>query len=265
LIAGLHHEHYGPADAEPFILSAGLGGAGGFWKPNIEALAEHYRVITYDQRGTGRSDRVLPEHEKVERMADDVIALMDGVGIQRAHYMGHAAGGAIGLALALKAPERLASLIVVNGWSRPDPHFLRCFDVRLMLLRDSGVSAFFLAQPIFLYPAAWSSANDSRLGEEQAVQERDFQGVETLEKRVAALRAFDVDARLGEIEVPVLTLAADDDMLVPALCSRQLADGIKGATLAAMAWGGHACNVTDPDAFNRIVLGWLAGRTIPKE
>lgn len=262
MIAGIHHETHGPADAECLILSAGLGGSGAYWAPNLAALADRYRVIAYDHRGTGRSDRALRSPESVERMAEDVLALMDGLGIGRAHFLGHAAGAAIGLALALAAPDRLSGLILVNGWSRPDPHFARCFDTRLALLRDSGPAAWVHAQPIFLYPASWASANAERLDAEEKVHLSHFPGPASVESRVAALRAFDIDERLGEIAVPVLALAAKDDVLVPPSCSERLTDRIKHATLQGMDWGGHACNVTDPDTFNRIVLGWLAGRNL---
>lgn len=156
-IAGLHYEIRGAADGPPLILSAGLGGSAAYWAPNLDALARRHRLILYDHRGTGRSDRALPPDLSVDDMADDVLALMDGLGLAGASLIGHAAGGAIGLALALKAPHRLDRLVVVNGFARPDPHFRRCFDTRLALLRDSGVAAFLRAQPIFLYPARWIS------------------------------------------------------------------------------------------------------------
>lgn len=262
MIAGLHNEQHGQPDAEPLILSAGLGGSGAYWSPNLAALAERFRVIAYDHRGTGRSDRAVRAGESVENMAEDVLALMDGLGIARAYFLGHAAGAAIGLTLALMAPDRLCGLVLVNGWSRPDPQFERCFDTRLALLRDSGPEAWVRAQPIFLYPASWASANSERLDSEGKVQLAHFPGAESVESRVAALRAFDVDDRLCEIETPVLALAAKDDVLVPSSCSERLAVRIRGATHEVMEWGGHACNVTDPDGFNRIVLGWLAGRTL---
>ena len=69
-IAGLHYEEYGPADAPPLILSPGLGGSGAYWAPNIEALAARHRLIAYDHRGTGRSDRALPASLSVDDMAD---------------------------------------------------------------------------------------------------------------------------------------------------------------------------------------------------
>ncbi len=258
-IAGLRYEWHGPEDGAVLILSAGLGGSGAYWKPNLADLSRNRRLLLYDQRGTGRSDRSLPETESVERMADDVLALIDGLGVERAHLLGHAAGAAIGLALALRAPERLSGLILVNGWSKADPHFLRCFEARLKLLRGFGPRAWIRAQPLFLFPADWSSAHSAELDSELEAQEADFQGAANLEKRVAALTGFDVDARLGEIGLPVLALAAADDMLVPSGCSRRLAELIPNATLAMMDWGGHACNITDPDGFSRIVLDWLDG------
>ncbi|MDB5687257.1 MAG: pyrimidine utilization protein [Rhizorhabdus sp.] len=257
MIAGLHYEIHGNPDGEPLLLSAGLGGSGSYWAPNLAALGEQYRVILYDHRGTGRSDRALPDPVTVESMADDMIALMDGLGIDNAHVMGHAAGGIAGLALALRAPYRLRKLIVVNGWAKADPQFLRCFDTRLVLLRNSGPLAYIHAQPIFLYPAEWISENSARLDAEEAGHLAHFPGIETMEKRIAALSSFDIEDRLAEIAAPTLAIAAMDDMLVPWTCSARLSEGIKGATLATMPWGAHSCNVTVPDIFNRNVLAWL--------
>ena len=254
--AGLYHEEHGPAGAAPVILSPGLGGSAAYWAPNLDALAAEHRVILYDHRGTGRSDRTLQPGLTVDDMADDVLALIDGLGIHSATLIGHAAGGVIGLAIALRAPERLDRLVIVNGFARPDPHFLRCLETRLDLLRGSGVAAFVRAQPIFLYPARWSSENSARLDAEQAGHIAHFQGTGNVEARIAALAAFDVDARLSEIRTPTLLIAAEDDMLVPASCSERLAEGLANATLMPML-GGHACNATEPVIFDKILRGWL--------
>lgn len=252
--AGLWYEEHGPEDAPPLVLSAGLGGSGRYWAPNLPELARYFRVVTYDHRGTGRSDRALPETVTVDQMADDLLAVIDGIGADSAAVMGHAAGGVASLALSLKAPERIAFQLLVNTWSKPDPHFARCFDARLALLRDSGPRAYLAAQPIFLYPATWISEHHEELESELPGQIEEFAGAETYEKRIAALRAFDVDDRLGEVAVPTIAIAAADDMLVPSTCSERLADGIEGAELAMMRWGGHACNVTASDVFNQLVL-----------
>jgi aminoacrylate hydrolase len=256
---GLWYEWHGPADGEVLILSPGLGGSANYWAPNLPAFAERYRVLLYDHRGTGRSDRALPDRVSVEDLADDILVLMDGLGLARASLLGHAAGGVAGLALALKAPERLDRLIIVNGWASPDPHFLRCFAARLALLRGSGAEAYLRAQSIFLYPADWSSEHSAEIDAELPAQLVNFPGAATIDKRVAALAAFDIADRLGEIGLPVLVVGAKDDMLVPPRAAVALADGLPNAGLGMPDFGGHACNVTCPDSFNAFVLGWLAG------
>lgn len=257
MIEGLYFEEHGAPDAPAVILSAGLGGTGSYWRPNLPALTEHFRVILYDHRGTGRSDRALPPNPNVDDMASDILALMDGLALETAHFIGHAAGGLVGLALALRAPERLASLVTVNAWTRLDPHFARCFEARLALLRDTGPRAYLRAQPIFIYPATWSSEHRNELDAELDEQLSHFQGTDNLEKRVAALQAFYLDDRLGEIRTPLLAVAAKDDVLVPWTCTPAFADRIPCATTRLMDWGGHACNVTDPVTFDRLILEFL--------
>jgi aminoacrylate hydrolase len=257
--AGLWYDWHGPEEGEVLILSPGLGGSADYWRPNLAAFAERYRVLLYDHRGTGRSDRAMPKKVGADDFADDILALMDALGIEAATLIGHAAGGVAALVLALKAAERVDRLVVVNGWAAPDPHFLRCFDARLALLRNSGPEAYLRAQPIFLYPADWSSEHHGEIEAELPAQLEHFQGAETLSKRIAALASFDISDRLREIGVPVLVVAARDDMLVPSRAGEALADGLPNAQLATPALGGHAFNITYPDEFNGFILAWLRG------
>jgi aminoacrylate hydrolase len=239
------------------ILSAGLGGSGGYWVPNLETLAAHHHVIIYDHRGTGKSDPALPEAVSIEGMARDLIALMDGARIERADLIGHALGGIIGLALARIAPERLNKLVVVNAWAKTDSFTLRCFDARLHILNSGGPKAYLEAQPIFLFPAAWISENGERLARETDSHLAHFQGEETLKKRIAAIAAFDASPWIASLAMPTLALASRDDMIAPYTASERLAASNDNFSLSLMEWGGHACNVTDPDTFNRIVLDFL--------
>ena len=257
LAAGLYYEEHG--SGPPLILSSGLGGSASYWAPNIPALSVHFRVIAYDHRGTGRSDRTLPKHVSVEDFADDILLLMDSLELGQAHLMGHAAGGVAGLALALKAPERLDRLVVVNGWASPDPHFLRCFEARLTLLRLAGPKPYLRAQPIFLYPPDWISEHDDVLEAELPHQLEHFPGIETMEKRILALGNFDISPRLAEIKTRTLVIASQDDMLVPPRAGKALADGIKGSGFGRPAYGGHAVNVTDPQRFDDFVIDWMTG------
>jgi aminoacrylate hydrolase len=257
-VDGVYYEVHGQGD-ETVVLSAGLGGSGAFFAPQMAALTARYRVVLYDQRGTGRSDRALPSPYGVGHMAGDVAAVIEAVG-GPAHLVGHAAGGLAGLQLAVDRPELLRSLSVINGWSRPDPHIARCFRTRISLLNDSGPEAYVHAQPLFLYPANWISEHASRLAEEEHHHIAGFQGRENMLARINALLAFDIDDRLGEITAPVLVSASADDMLVPSLCSERLAQRLPNATLDIVPWGGHAFTATAPDAFNSTLLAFLGGQ-----
>ena len=255
----MHYEIHGPQanDAPTIILSSGLGGAGAYWQPQVAALAVHMRVITYDHRGTGRTGGTLENGTSIADMADDVLEIADRLNLQRFHFMGHALGGLVGLDLALRWPDLIASLVLVNAWSKVDPHTERCFDVRLTLLEKAGVQAFLKAQPLFLYPAVWMSENAERLAADEAHGAANFQGTGNLLKRISALRAFDVDEHLHEVSTPALVIAARDDLLVPCTRSVRLADGLPKATLALTDFGGHAVNITAPDFFNTKVVNFL--------
>ena len=255
----MHYDIHGltAPDAPTILLSSGLGGSGAYWTPQIAALAGKFRVITYDHRGCGRTGGTVPEEGGIAAMADDVLEIVESLNLQKFHLMGHALGGLIGLDLALRRPDLIDMLIIVNAWSKADPHSGRCFDVRLELLNRSGVEAFVKAQPLFLYPGWWMSENAERLAADDAHGVAHFQGKENVTRRIAALRAFDVDARLSEIAARTLVIATRDDLLVPYPRSLRLVEGLPNATLSLMESGAHAVNVVFPQAFNQRILDFL--------
>jgi aminoacrylate hydrolase len=251
--------HDGPRpDAETVLLSSGLGGTGGYWAPQLEALKQRYRVVTYDQGGTGRTGDVLAPDHSIAAMADEALAVLDASGTTAAHFVGHALGGLVGLALAQRQPDRLRSLTVVNGWAAVSNHTRRCFDMRLLLLKHEGPAAYVRAQPIFLYPADWLARNEALVAREEAHGLAGFQGAGNLKARIAALLAFDAQPWLASVALPTLIVAARDDVLVPSAMSEALAAGIPGARLHVAPWGGHALNVTEPAAFNTLLLDFLS-------
>ncbi|QRM57014.1 pyrimidine utilization protein D [Sinorhizobium sp. BG8] len=255
----MHFEVHGlqGKDVRTVILSSGLGGAGSYWAEQMEVLCPHFRVVTYDHRGTGRTGGSVPENGGISAMADDVMEIARALDLSRFDFVGHALGGLIGLDLALRFPSVLDRLVVINGWSKVSPHSERCFDTRITLLKAAGVPAFVKAQPIFLYPARWMSENAARLAADEAHGIVHFQGETNVLRRIAALRAFDVDERLGEIGAQTLVIATEDDILVPYTRSLRLAEGLPHARLVLTASGGHAVNVTEAQSFNRALTDFL--------
>jgi aminoacrylate hydrolase len=253
------HESQRP-NAPTVLLSSGLGGTAGYWAPQLAALRARYHVVTYDQAGTGRNKRDLPADHSISAIGDEIIAVLDATKTDQAHLVGHALGGLAGLDLAIRHPDRLRSLTVVNGWAAAHAHTKRCFELRLMLLKHEGPAAYVKAQPIFLYPADWLAKNAQRAAQEEAHGLAGFQGAETLKRRIGALLAFDATPNLSALTTPTLISAARDDVLVPCSMSEQLASAIPGAKLDVAPWGAHAINVTEPDTFNAMLLGFLDAR-----
>ncbi len=248
----------GRAGAPTILLSAGLGGAGAFWAPQLAALEERFQVLSFDHRGTGANREALPEPYSIAHMADDAVAVMDAAGVTRAHVMGHALGGLVGLEMARRAPARVERLVLVNAWAKADRHSERCFDIRIGILHAQGPAAYVAAQPIFLHTAPYLSAHGEKIDAEIAHGTTHFQGADTILKRIGALRAFDARDDLPAITHRSLVVAALDDLLVPYTASEALAAGLPDAELWLMPMGGHACCVEHPASFNARVLEFLA-------
>ncbi len=255
----MYYEIHGRAapDAPVVLLSSGLGGSAHYWAPNLAALAPHFRVITYDQRGTGRSPDSLPDGYAIADMADEAAALLADLKVSRCHVIGHALGGLIGLHLAWSRPALIDRMVVINAWARTHPHTLRCFTARKHLLLNTGVAAYVAAQPLFLYPADWMASRTAWLAEQDAAGIAHFPPAETVLRRIAAIEAFDIEAGLPAITAPTCVIATRDDMLVPSHCSAALAERLPNGTLERLDHGGHACNITDQNRFDALAGAFL--------
>ncbi|MDT8333563.1 pyrimidine utilization protein D [Roseomonas gilardii] len=257
IIYEIAYEITGRPGAEAVVLSAGLGGLASFWAPQRAALEEHFQVVAFDQRGTGRNAGPLPDAYAIADMADDVARVLDAAGIARAHVLGHALGGLVGLELACRHPARLGRLVAVNAWAKAEPHTERCFDIRLGILEAQGPAAYVAAQPLFLHTAPYMADHADKLDAEIARGAAGFQGEHNLRRRIAALRAFDARADLPGIAAPTLVAASRDDLLVPWTASRRLAEALPDARLWLAEHGGHAFTVEQPEPFNRVLLDFL--------
>ena len=252
--AELYYESTG--DGPPLLLVPGLGGQGSFWAAQIPELARDFRVIVHDHRGTGQSTHSRI-HYSVDQMADDLLRLMDALGIDSAHFVGHSTGGAIGQIIAQDQPARLRSLVLSATWAGQDPFFRRLFESRRETLLTSGVESYLRASVLMLAPPWWIRANDALLVEQHRLTAAASPPVEVLVSRIDAIVRFDRRARLGEIRTPTLVIVAADDMITPRFFSDELAEGITGAKLVVLDAGGHYAPVCLPAPYNAAVGAFL--------
>jgi len=247
----LHYDVKGAG--ETLLLSSGLGGSCEYWAPQVDELSRKFRVVTYDHAGCGKSSRSVGSRS-VTDFAMDMKAVLAASGVSKAHIMGHAVGGMMGLQLALIEANVVQSLVIANGWGAPDPHIKRCFSVRSALLRNSGAVAYVEAQPLFLYPAPWISKRDAQL-RQSARHAPDHLPVEAdLLDRIEVFQNYEPsDTPLRALSVPILCTATADDMLVPWTASKALADRLGNGHFVLFPEGGHASSQTDPNTFNTAV------------
>lgn len=250
----LHYEEWGTGT--PVLLVPGLSGIGGFFTPNVPAFSARHRVVVHDHRGTGRSSRSEIVYS-VEQMTEDLVKLMDRLGIQRAHLVGHSTGGAIGQTLAALAPERLSSLVLFATWTKADPFFTRVFEARRALLDAPSMMTYIRSTPVFLYPDWWVNENAELIAQREATALQSAPTRTIAASRIDAIMAFDRTADLPKIKVPTLVICAKDDYLTPPYFSRALAAAIPGAELEILERGGHCASEVSAAAFNDRVLAFI--------
>ena len=252
--AEIHYEETGAG--EPLMLVPGLGGGGNVWHHQVSEFARDFRVITHDHRGCGRSTPSLIDYS-VDQMAADAIRLMDGLGIERAHWVGHSTGGAMGQIVAQDHPDRLGALVLSATWPGQDPFFRRAFAARRAVLTALGSAEYARHSVLSLHPPWYVTENEGLMAEQEAHIAGSDQPMEIMRSRIDAICAFDRRDRLGDIRAPTLVIVAEDDMVTPRYLSDEIAEAVTGAEKVVLPTGGHFVIHILVDAYNEAVGDFL--------
>lgn len=246
----------GAADAPVVVLSNSLGATREMWGDQIPALAERFRVVSYDTRGHGASPAPAGPYS-IDDLADDVVALLDEVGADRAHVVGLSLGGMTALRLAAREPARVDRLAVLCTSARPEPG---TFLERAAAVRSGGTAP--LAPAIagrWLTPeyAAAHPALVSRL--EAMIARADDEGYAACCEAIAAL---DLRDDLGRIAAPTLVVSGAEDLALPPAHQQAIAAGIAGAEWLTVEPAAHLANLEQPAQITAALLAHLdAGGT----
>lgn len=232
------------------LLVSGLGGTAGFWAPTLPALTEAFRITRFDQRGIGASTRGTADCD-IDLLAADCLAVLDAAGIERAIFVGHSTGGAIGQALAHIAPGRLAGLVLSATWLKPSRYMDALFATRRRIL-DLDPTAYAATGAILGYAPAWLETNWSAFETATAKPPVSDEARQVVRERIDALLAFDGSASVGAIACPTLVMGARDDAIVPAFLQDELATALpQGRQVVMYDDGGHFFPVTRTADFMR--------------
>ncbi|AUZ45268.1 3-oxoadipate enol-lactonase [Pseudomonas orientalis] len=253
----LHYQLDGPADAPVLVLSNSLGTDLHMWDIQVPAFTQHFRLLRFDTRGHGKS-LVTEGPYSIEQLGQDVLALLDTLGIQRAHFCGLSMGGLIGQWLGINAGTRLDRLVVCNTaarigtpevWNPRIETVLRDGAAAMVVLRDASI-------------ARWFTADFAAANPHQAEQITDMLAATSPQgyaANCAAVRDADFRHQLASIKVPTLVIAGTEDAVTPPAGGHFIQNHVKGAEYAEF-YAAHLSNVQAGAAFSDRVIEFLLGR-----
>ncbi|MEV8535187.1 alpha/beta fold hydrolase [Streptomyces sp. NPDC051211] len=248
------------------LLIAGLSDPAEAWQAQLDGLSDRYRVIAFDNRGSGRTP--LPDGPmSVAMMADDAAELLRVLRVDKAHVLGFSGGSAIAQELALRHPEVVSSLVLMSTWARADAYFTTMSRFWHWLATEAPderamLEAFYL----WIYtPRAHADGTVERFIDETLAFPYP-QSAEAFQRQLEPFARHDTLDRLSSITAPTLVLAGDQDMVTPPRLGRVVADAIPDARFEVMAGEAHQPFQESPDVFNaRVDAFWreIDGGTLP--
>ena len=253
----MYYEAHG--EGEPLLLISGNGGESSQWKDMIPTFSKDYKVIPFDNRGAGRTDKPDIEYS-IEMMAADVIGLMDALGIEKAHILGASMGGMIAQSIAYLYPDRVKSMILVVTSMKDSPRANYACKQAIKRVKD-GSDPEALAE----YSAVWSFPEEvlENPGAVDRIKSAmapvlNPQTVDAFKRQNDALVTFDSSGWINEITAPTLVIAGDGDIIWPPKYSGQeLSKSISDSKFVSLP-GAHMAYILSAEAFQEHVMEFLA-------
>ena len=252
----IHFEVTGKSGATPVLMIQGLGASKNAWNLQRIAMATRFRIISFDNRGAGRSDKPT-EPFTLEQMADDALAVLDAAGIETAHVVGASMGGVISQIVAVKFPHRVRSLTLVCTACRNHPWRQELLQSWAKTAADKGMievgkeAAQWVMSPRSfrrLVPAfTW-------MGPLAALRPR-----HSFVSQIDAIlnTREDLVDQLSTITAPTMVIVGNQDILTPRGDSEEIAERIPNAELVVISGAAHGLMMEHSSTFNRILIEFL--------
>jgi len=256
----IYYETHG--QGEPLVLIMGLRRNVGWWYRQIFTLSKHFKILVFDNRGAGRTDKPKMDYS-IQLFADDTAGLMETLRIREANILGVSMGGYIAQELALNYPGRVKRLVLActgPGGEKAvpaSPERLKKFTANEGLTPED-----ILKKDMDIYFSdEYFAKNQEKLEEFIKISLRYYQPLDAFERQFAACLRHDTVNRLSRIDVPTLILTGDDDPLVPPENSKILSALIPRSELVFFPGKRHCFFIEEPDRFNQMVIGFFLSKS----
>ena len=252
----IHYEVTGKSGATPVLMIQGLGASKNAWNLQRIAMATRFRIISFDNRGAGRSEKPT-EPFTLEQMADDALAVLDAASIETAHVVGASMGGVISQIVAVKYPHRVRSLTLVCTACRNHPwrqellqSWAKTAEEKGMIEVGKEAAQWVMSPRSFrrLVPAfTW-------MGPLAALRPR-----HSFVSQIDAIlnTREDLVDQLSTITAPTMVIVGNQDILTPRGDSEEIAERIPNAELVVISGAAHGLMMEHSSTFNKILIEFL--------
>ena len=233
----------GPTTAPAILFSNSLGTTHRMWDAVVAELSAEYRCIRYDTRGHGTSTAGRAGFE-IDDLAADVLDILDRFGVGQVHFAGLSLGGMTGQVLAVKAPERLASLTLMATTAFMPP--ASAWNDRADLVRSEGMQAIVEATIQRWFTSRFIATSPTKV--ERVATEFCHVNREGYAACCEAIGRMDLRPLIGRIVTPTLIIAGAEDPATPVAMSHAMHDSIASSRLKVLGQAAHLLAIEQPEA-----------------
>jgi len=251
----MNYELAGKEDAPVVVLGHSLASSLVMWRPQMDELNRHFRVLCYDTRGHGGTDAPAPPYT-LEQLGEDAIALLDALDIDLVHWVGLSMGGMIGQCIALNYPERLKSLSLCDTAAILPEDANQIWQERIDLARREGMTAALVQSTLERWFTPPYLALNPPIVDviRRHILATPVDGYVGCSEAIRGLNYLD---RLSEIKVPILIMVGEDDPGTPVDASQAMHERITQSKLVVLPSAAHLSNIEQTKGFNHALIAFL--------
>ncbi len=253
----LHYELCG-AGEDTVVFSHGLLWSCRIFDAQVEALRATHRCVAYDHRGQGKSEVHVDRAIDIDTCYEDAVALIEKLELAPVHFVGLSMGGYVGLRIAIRRPDLLKSLVLLDTDAHAErPAFARSYRMMNLAARWMGLRA--VVDRVMPIVFGQTFLNDpARAAERAEWRARLVSNKRSIHRAVrGVIERESVAGQLGQIRSPTLIIVGEEDVATPPARSEALHEGIAGSTLVRIPGSGHTSTVEAPEAVTHALQGFL--------